>query len=202
LKLDPKLLKLFIFTMALAMLSNACAARPDSWDSPPAMTIDREKIYVATLKTEKGDVRIELFADRAPKAVNNFVFLAREGFYDNTTFHRVIQGFIAQGGDPTATGTGGPGYQFEDEFHPSLRFDQAGYLAMANRGPGTNGSQFFITYAPAPHLNDHHTIFGKVVDGMEVLKALTPRDPLNNPDFTGDQLEMVEIDTVTESLLP
>jgi cyclophilin family peptidyl-prolyl cis-trans isomerase len=141
------------------------------------MTIDTEKTYYATIKTEKGDIRLLLFDDEAPMTVNNFIFLARQGFYDGCTFHRVIPGFVAQAGDPTGTGSGGPGYTFPDEFSPSLSHDSAGILSMANAGPDTNGSQFFITYAPQPHLDGRHSIFGKVVDGMEVLLSLTPRDP-------------------------
>jgi peptidylprolyl isomerase/peptidyl-prolyl cis-trans isomerase B (cyclophilin B) len=144
-------------------------------------------------KTEVGDFAAQLFAVEAPLTVNNFVFLARQGYYDNTTFHRVLPGFMAQGGDPTGTGAGGPGYTFEDEFTPSLRFDRPGLLAMANRGPNTNGGQFFITYAPTPHLDGLHTIFGEVVEGMEVLEALTPRDPLSNPGFSGTALVTIEI---------
>jgi cyclophilin family peptidyl-prolyl cis-trans isomerase len=112
------------------------------------MVIDPQKTYMAIFKTEKGDFVIELYADKAPKTVNNFVFLARDGFYDDTTFHRVIKGFMAQGGDPTGTGRGGPGYKFADEFHSSLKHDGAGILSMANAGANTNGSQFFITYGP------------------------------------------------------
>jgi cyclophilin family peptidyl-prolyl cis-trans isomerase len=143
--------------------------------------------------TELGEFRVRLFAEQAPVTVNNFVFLARQGYYDNTTFHRVLPGFMAQGGDPTGTGAGGPGYSFEDEFDPALQFDRAGLLAMANRGPDTNGGQFFITYAPTPHLNGLHTIFGEVVEGAEVLSRLTPRDPQANPDFQGDGLVTVEV---------
>jgi cyclophilin family peptidyl-prolyl cis-trans isomerase len=172
------------------------------WDSPPEMVIDTEAIYLATFKTEKGEFKIELFAAKAPKTVNNFVFLAREGYYDNTTFHRVLSDFMAQGGDPTGTGGGGPGYTFEDEFDPSLRFDEAGYLAMANRGPSTNGSQFFITFGPRQYLNDQHTIFGKVVEGMEVVLSLTLRDPQENPDYLGDCIYTIEIEEIPESLLP
>jgi len=141
------------------------------------MTIDPSKKYFATIKTDVGDIRVELFADKTPKTVNNFVFLARQGFYDNTTFHRVIEDFMAQGGDPTGTGGGGPGYTFEDEIVPDLKFDQPGLLAMANRGPNTNGSQFFITFAPTPWLDAQHTIFGKVVEGMDVLPKIVRRDP-------------------------
>ncbi len=169
-------------------------AQPKQWSSPPPMVIDPTKQYFATLKTEKGDIRIQLFADKAPMTVNNFVFLAREHFYDNTTFHRVIPGFMAQGGDPTGTGSGGPGYRFADEFHPDLKHDSEGILSMANAGPNTNGSQFFITYAPQPHLDGHHAVFGKVVSGMDVLKALTPRDPRTSPTFGGDRLLTVVIE--------
>jgi cyclophilin family peptidyl-prolyl cis-trans isomerase len=122
---------------------------------------------------------IELFADKAPKTVNNFVFLAREGFYDGIMFHRVISNFMAQGGDPTGRGSGGPGYKFEDEFHPSLRHDKQGILSMANAGPNTNGSQFFITHTPTPHLDNKHTVFGQVVEGLDVLMSIPARDPGN-----------------------
>lgn len=202
----------------LAFAISACVASPPTpvsytpevstpqaekqWDAPPEMAINPEVIYLATFQTEKGDIKVELFADRAPKTVNNFVFLAREGFYDDTTFHRVLSNFMAQGGDPTGTGTGGPGYRFEDEFDPNLRFDEAGYLAMANSGPNTNGSQFFITFVPTPHLTGRHTIFGKVVEGMDVALALTLRDPQANPDFPGDLLVTIEIEEIPESLLP
>ena len=151
------------------------------YSSPPAMSIDSEKSYTATLKTNHGDVTIDLFAAEAPVTVNNFAFLARENFYDGVIFHRVIDGFMIQGGDPTGTGTGGPGYRFQDEIVSSLTFAEAGLLAMANAGPGTNGSQFFITVTPTPHLNGNHTIFGKVTDGYDVVLAISqvntgPRD--------------------------
>jgi cyclophilin family peptidyl-prolyl cis-trans isomerase len=157
------------------------------------MEIDPSKSYQAVFTTDAGEFTVQLFADAAPLTVNNFVFLARQGYYDNTTFHRVLPGFMAQGGDPTGTGAGGPGYAFEDEFAPGLQFDRPGLLAMANRGPDTNGGQFFITYAPTPHLDGLHTIFGEVVSGAEVLEALTPRDPQLNPDFQGTTLHSVEI---------
>jgi len=163
------------------------------WSSPPLMQIDPSKFYEAVFKTELGDFRVRLFPEQAPITVNNFVFLAMQGYYDNTTFHRVLPGFMAQGGDPTGTGAGGPGYAFQDEFDSDLQFDRAGLLAMANRGPDTNGGQFFITYAPTPHLTGLHTIFGEVVEGAEVLNELTPRDPQANPDFQGDSLISVEI---------
>lgn len=173
-----------------------------TWDSPPEMTINTERVYFATLHTVKGDVRVELFADRAPLTVNNFVFLAESGYYNNTTFHRVIPGFMAQGGDPTGTGAGSPGYTFEDEIVHGLVFGEPGLLAMANSGPDTNGSQFFITYAPTPWLNGFHTIFGKVVEGLEVVEALTPRDPNETPAFEGDALLGVEIEVKRRSSLP
>ena len=160
--------------------------------APPSGALDTSKSYTATFKTEKGDIVVELFADRAPRTVENFVNLARAGFYDGTTFHRVIDGFMAQGGDPTGTGTGGPGYQFADEFHPELRHDGAGILSMANAGPGTNGSQFFITYAPTPHLDDRHSVFGKVVEGMDVLRSIRERDPQRDRE-PGDRIETIEI---------
>jgi len=148
-----------------------------SYDNPPEMVIDPDKSYTATIATDLGDVVIELYADKAPKTVNNFVFLARDGYYDGVTFHRVIKGFMAQGGDPTGSGRGGPGYRFDDEFNPDLRHDGPGILSMANSGPGTNGSQFFITYKATPHLNDKHTVFGKVVEGMDAVHAIPERDP-------------------------
>ena len=163
------------------------------YDDSPEMTIDPNVEYHAVFKTEKGDMRVKLFAEEAPVTVNNFVFLARDGFYNDTHFHRVLQDFMAQGGDPTNTGAGGPGYQFQDEIAASLQFDRAGLLAMANAGPNTNGSQFFITFAETPWLNGNHTIFGEVVEGMDVLFSLSLRDPMaaNSP---GDRLETVEIE--------
>jgi cyclophilin family peptidyl-prolyl cis-trans isomerase len=160
--------------------------------SPPSGALDTAKTYTARFKTEKGDIVVELYADRAPLTVENFVNLARAGFYDGTSFHRVIRGFMAQGGDPTGTGTGGPGYQFGDEFHPSLRHDGPGILSMANAGPGTNGSQFFITHGATPHLDDRHSVFGRVTEGMDVVQALRERDPQfdKNP---GDRIDTIEI---------
>jgi len=156
------------------------------------MVIDPKKKYSATFKTEKGDFEIELFADKAPKTVNNFVFLSREKFYDGVTFHRVIKGFMAQGGDPTGTGTGGPGYKFGDEFHPSLRHDGPGVLSMANAGPGTNGSQFFITHGATPHLDNKHTVFGKVMKGMDVVLSIPERDPSRARE-AGTKITTIEI---------
>ena len=188
--------------VTLPVLLAACGAAPadeeptpapKSWDKPPAMTIDLNKTYVATFKTEKGEIRIELLAKQAPKTVNNLVFLARAGYYDDTTFHRVLADFMAQGGDPSGTGAGGPGYRFEDEIDSSLVFDGPGILAMANAGPNTNGSQFFITLAPTPWLNGNHTIFGRVIEGMDVLFAIGLRDP-QTATQPGDVLVTVEIE--------
>jgi len=148
------------------------------WSAPPAMQIDLKKKYRARMETDKGTMVIELFADKTPRTVNNFVFLAREGFYDGVIFHQVIANFMAQGGDPTGKGTGGPGYKFADEFHPSLKHDKQGVLSMANAGPGTNGSQFFITHAATPWLDGKHSVFGQVVEGLEVLMSIPPRDPM------------------------
>ena len=181
--------------------SNEPATPPEQpavqqYDAEPAMEIDTSKQYLATFKMANGgEFVVQLFDDQAPKTVNNFVFLARNGFYDGTTFHRVLDGFMAQGGDPTGTGMGGPGYQFEDEFSSDLTFDRPGLLAMANSGPNTNGSQFFITYDATPHLNNLHTIFGEVIEGMDVVNGLIRRDPNQNPDFQGDAIETI---TITE----
>jgi len=143
----------------------------------PPMVIDPLKQYIATIETGKGKIVIELFPDVAPLTVNSFVFLAQEGWFDGITFHRVLPGFVAQGGDPSGSGMGGPGYAFKNETSPDLLFDRKGLVAMANSGPDTNGSQFFITYGPAANLNGSYTIFGQVIEGMEVAEALTPRDP-------------------------
>jgi cyclophilin family peptidyl-prolyl cis-trans isomerase len=149
----------------------------NSYSSPPAMGIDPQKTYTATVQTSDGDIILQLFADKTPNTVNNFVFLAREGFYDGVIFHRVIENFMVQGGDPTGTGRGGPGYSFADEFHPELRHDGPGVLSMANAGPNTNGSQFFITHVATPHLDGKHSVFGRVTGGLDVLMAIPVRDP-------------------------
>ena len=149
----------------------------NQWSNPPELTIDPKQKYTAVLHTDKGDIKLELFADKTPKTVNNFVFLARQGFFDGTFFHRVIADFMVQGGDPTGTGRGGPGYRFADEFHPSLHHDKPGMLSMANAGPGTNGSQFFITHVATPWLDNKHSVFGHVVEGMDVVNSIPPRDP-------------------------
>ncbi len=169
------------------------------YDAPPELTIDPTKYYYATIKTSKGDIKFQLFADRAPVTVNNFVFLAREGFYDNTSFHRVIEGFMAQAGDPTGTGSGGPGYDFQDEFVHGLDFDRKGLLAMANRGPATNGSQFFITFGPTDWLNGLHTIFGEMIEGEEVLDSITIREP---GGADPDTILTIEIEESDISKLP
>ncbi len=162
--------------------------------SVPPMQIDLKKTYTATVKMEKGDeFIISFFADKAPITVNSFVFLAREGYFDGVTFHRVLDGFMAQGGDPTGTGRGGPGYQFENE-DSDLSFDKAGIVAMANAGRDTNGSQFFITFVPTPHLDGGYTIFGQVIKGMSVVNSLKRRDPGRNPDFTGDAIKTIVIE--------
>ena len=152
------------------------AARNAAYAAAPEMTIDPTASYAAVLNTDAGAIRLELFADEAPLAVNNFVSLARDGFYDGLTFHRVRADFMAQGGDPTGTGTGGPGYTFEDEVDTGRLFDRAGLLAMANAGPATNGSQFFITFEPTPWLDGLHTIFGQLVGDVAVLDGITITD--------------------------
>ncbi|HEX7542260.1 MAG TPA: peptidylprolyl isomerase [Anaerolineales bacterium] len=165
------------------------------WNKPPEFVIDLRKKYSATLNTDKGDIVLELFADKTPVTVNNFVFLAREGFYNDTIFHRVISDFMVQGGDPTGSGRGGPGYRFGDEFHLSLKHDKPGVLSMANAGPGTNGSQFFITHVPTPHLNNKHTVFGQVVSGMDVLLSIPERDPIkaNSPAVNLNKVTIQEV---------
>ena len=163
------------------------------YDAVPEMMLDVEKGYRAVVKMENGEsFTIKLHAQKAPITVNSFVFLAREGFYDGVTFHRVLDSFMAQGGDPTGTGMGGPGYKFVNE-DSDLMFDQAGVVAMANAGRDTNGSQFFITFGAVPHLNGGYTIFGQVSEGMDTVNALTRRDPSRHPDFTGDVMESVTI---------
>lgn len=164
------------------------------YDAPPPMTIDTDNEYYATVKMAKdGEFVIQLYPDKAPITVNNFVFLAREGYFDGTTFHRVLEDFMAQGGDPTGTGSGGPGYEFVNE-DSDLTFDQAGVVAMANAGRDTNGSQFFITFGPQEYLNGGYTIFGQVVDGMDVVNGITRRDPQRNPDFAGDAILSISIE--------
>ena len=152
------------------------------YDAPPPMTIDATKPYAVLLKTDAGDIKIRLMPDIAPVTVNNFVFLAREGFYDGCTFHRVIPGFVAQGGDPTGTGRGGPGYRFQDELTPTP-FEQ-GVIGMANAGPGTNGSQFFITHVDCSYLDPKHTVFGKVTKGKDVVDSVKQGDKIESITIT------------------
>jgi cyclophilin family peptidyl-prolyl cis-trans isomerase len=170
------------------------------YSAPPAMQLDLARSYAATLHTDKGDIVIALHARQAPRTVNNFVFLAREGFYDGVVFHRVIKDFMAQGGDPTGLGMGGPGYEFPNEV-TGIKFDREGLVAMANAGPDTNGSQFFITYGPAAQLDAtdptkeaNYTIFGEVISGMDIVRKLTPRDPQQGPDFTGSVIKTITIE--------
>ncbi|HZJ22246.1 MAG TPA: peptidylprolyl isomerase [Anaerolineales bacterium] len=198
---------LILAVLAFMYLSNRepAAQEPAASDPPqattlqysayPPMTIDASREYFALVKMENGDeFTIQLFPDKAPKTVNSFVFLAREGYFNGVTFHRVLDGFMAQGGDPTGTGMGGPGYEFENE-DSDLTFDKEGVVAMANAGPDTNGSQFFITFGPTPQLNGGYTIFGQVIEGMDVVNAITRRDPDTNPSFAGDAIESI---TITE----
>jgi cyclophilin family peptidyl-prolyl cis-trans isomerase len=159
----------------------------------PPFNIDPAKQYIATIKTEKGNIVIQLFPDKAPLAVNSFVFLAKQGWYNDVTFHRVIPGFAAQAGDPSNTGKGNPGYFFNNETN-DLMFDKPGMVGMANSGPNTNGSQFFITFAPATHLDGSYTIFGQVISGLDVAEQLTPRDPEKDTVLApGDKILSVDI---------
>ena len=154
------------------------------YTSPPAMQLDPSKTYTATIQTNRGDIVIDLYADKVPNTVNNFVALARDGFYDGVSFHRVIADFMVQGGDPTGSGRGGPGYRFNDEFHPELVHDGPGVLSMANAGPNTNGSQFFITHVATNWLDNKHSVFGRVRSGQDVVDAIQQ----------GDVMEKVEIE--------
>jgi peptidylprolyl isomerase len=167
-----------------------------TYASAPPMLIDKTKQYFATVKMATGgEFVIQLFPDKAPIAVNSFVFLANQGFFNGLTFHRVLSGFMAQGGDPTGTGGGGPGYNFDNEPN-DLTFDKAGVVAMANTGaPNSNGSQFFITFAPQAYLNGGYTIFGQVTSGMDVVMAIKLRDPEKSPNYLGDAMQSV---TITE----
>jgi cyclophilin family peptidyl-prolyl cis-trans isomerase len=169
---------------------------PKSWSKAPEMQIDPKKKYQAVFKTDKGDITCDLYAEKTPKTVNNLVFLARQGFYDNTIFHRVIPNFMVQGGDPTGTGMGDPGYRFPDEFDRSLKHDGPGVLSMANAGPGTNGSQFFITHVATSWLDGKHSVFGKVADteSLKVLFSIPERDPnkRSSPAVTLKTVEIIE----------
>lgn len=154
------------------------------WKTAPAMEIDPKKNYRVMMETTKGPIELELYPQYAPKTVNNFVFLARQGFYNGIKFHRVISNFMIQGGDPTGTGSGGPGYRFEDEFAGNPLKHDAKVISMANAGPGTNGSQFFITHSPQPHLNGKHTVFGKVVSGSHVVDSIKQGDEISKVTVT------------------
>jgi cyclophilin family peptidyl-prolyl cis-trans isomerase len=170
------------------------AERIDTFNTPPAMELEEGVDYVARLTTDVGDIVIDLFEEQTPLTVNNFVTLANLGFYDNTMFHRVIEGFMAQAGDPSGTGRGGPGYVFEDEIVPELVFDKPGLLAMANAGPGTNGSQFFLTFDAADWLNGQHTIFGEIIEGEDLLAEIQLRDPAD-PSAPATMVETIAIET-------
>lgn len=154
------------------------------WSKPPEMVIDPKKNYHAKMETSRGTIELDLFPQYAPKTVNNFVFLAREGYYDGIKFHRVISNFMIQGGDPTGTGTGGPGYKFQDEFAGNPLKHETGSLSMANAGANTNGSQFFITHSAQPHLNGKHTVFGKVTGGQDVVNAIRQGDAITKVTIT------------------
>ena len=154
------------------------------FSSPPERVIDSEKSYTARFETDKGEIVIELAAKDVPNTVNNFVYLSCVGYYDDLVFHRVISDFMVQGGCPLGTGTGGPGYQFADEFHPGWQHSGPGMLSMANAGPGTNGSQFFITHAAQPHLDNRHSVFGRVTSGQDVVNAIRQ----------GDKIQKIEIE--------
>ena len=149
-----------------------------NWSSPPENKLDTEKLYSGIMATDKGEIKIQFYAKETPITVNNFIFLSREGYYDGLKFHRVIPDFMIQGGDPLGTGTGGPGYNFEDEIVTELKHDVPGILSMANAGPGTNGSQFFITHLATPWLDGKHTVFGRVTDGQEVVDAINQGDKI------------------------
>jgi len=156
----------------------------NKWNNPPQMEIDPQRSYLISMETTRGIIEIELYARYAPVTVNNFVFLTRQGFYDGITFHRVINNFVVQGGDPAGTGAGGPGYRFQDEVNNNPLKHETGVLSMANAGPNTNGSQFFITHSPQPHLNGKHTVFGKVVKGMDVVNSIRQGDVMTKVTVT------------------
>ncbi|NMB56078.1 MAG: peptidylprolyl isomerase [Leptolinea sp.] len=167
-------------------------AEKKQWSKPPEMEIDIKKKYKAVMDTDNGKIVIELFAAKVPKTVNNFVFLSRQGFYNDTIFHRVIGDFMVQGGDPTGSGMGGPGYKFDDEFDDTLIHNKPGILSMANAGPNTNGSQFFITHVSTPWLNKKHAVFGQVKEGMDVVMSIPPRNP-QAPEYPGVKIKSIEI---------
>ncbi|MCZ6538703.1 MAG: peptidylprolyl isomerase [Chloroflexi bacterium] len=165
---------------------------PGDDPQPPVGALDTSKTYTASFKTDAGEFDVRLFDDEAPLTVENFINLATIGFYDGTMFHRVIPGFMAQGGDPRGTGAGGPGYRFRDEFDATRRHDKPGILSMANSGTNTNGSQFFITFEATPHLDDVHSVFGEVISGLDNALNLRVRDP-GTAQFEGDKIETIII---------
>jgi len=179
---------------AAALPTSGAGGGSKTYSALPPMTIDAQKTYTATITTPRGDIVIKLRPDLAPQTVNSFVFLAKEGFYNGLTWHRVLPNFMAQGGDPTGTGSGGPGYNVPDEFTDKVLFDRPGLVAMANSSrPNSNGSQFFITTAPAPHLNNLYTIFGEVIQGQEIVNGIPLRDPDQNPTTPGEQIVKITI---------
>lgn len=190
--------KLTFYLILLLLIPFGIACGDGTNESSEELNMSTEYYAFIELEDQNGEtmgkVKIELYADKTPKTVQNFIDLSNSGFYDGIIFHRVIPGFMAQTGDPDGTGSGGPGYTFEDEFHPSLSHDSAGILSMANRGPNTNGSQFFITYGPQPHLDNMHSVFGKVVEGLELIEAIPPRDPsmINDPSVKMVGIEIRE----------
>ena len=190
--------KLTFYLILLLLIPIGIACGDSANESSEELNMSAEYHAFIELEDQSGEkmgkVKIELYADKTPKTVQNFIDLSNSGFYDGIIFHRVIPGFMAQTGDPDGTGSGGPGYTFEDEFHPSLSHDSAGILSMANRGPNTNGSQFFITYGPQPHLDNMHSVFGKVVEGLELIEAIPPRDPsmINDPSVKMVGIEIRE----------
>ena len=185
-KADPQMLTTIVEMIKLEDLQ---------YSECPPMKVDTKTTYYATIETEGGDIVIELFPDVAPLAVNSFIYLAENDWFDGVIFHRVIPGFVAQTGDPSGTGYGNPGYAFSNEVSADLVFDRAGLVAMANSGPDSNGSQFFITYAAAPSLNGDYTIFGEVIEGMDVVDGITPRDPQQGGDIPyGDVILNIIID--------
>lgn len=168
-------------------------AQVKQYDSAPEMTIDPAKEYLATVKTERGDFVIRMRPDLAPQHVNNFVFLANDGYYDGVTFHRVLDGFMAQAGDPTGTGSGGPGYTIPAEFTTDVAYTRGTLGAARTNDPDSAGSQWFITFGDTPSLNGQYTIFGEVIEGMDVVDCITRRDPQQRPDFEGDKIITIEI---------
>ena len=192
----PLLLALGILTLAGLVSTGAAGAQSTTPAGQTAQAQPEKDETMSTLqaviKTDKGDIKLELYDQKTPLTVANFVNLAKRGYYDGIVFHRVISGFMIQGGDPTGTGRGGPGYRFEDEFDPSLRHDGPGVLSMANAGPGTNGSQFFITHVATPHLDGRHSVFGRVLEGQSVVDAIRQGDKIQSVEIIGDTAPLME----------